>query len=440
MNPSRREMLNRSLALGAIGLIALRDDALQRVRACQSLAGTRAASDLAEDEDFWIQIQQAYTVDRSMINLNNGGVSPSPRVVQDAMRRHLEFANNAPAKNLWQVQDPQVELVRERLARAFGCGTEEMAITRNASEALQICIYGIDLRPGDEVLACELDYPRMLNTYKQRELRDGIKLVLAPVTVPVQSMADVVEAYRKCITPKTKVILVSHVVFVTGQIHPVREIVRLGREHNIPVIVDGAHAFSHIAFDRDALECDYYGVSLHKWTCAPHGTGFLYVRDKCIESLWPLMAAVEPKSKNIRKFEEIGTHPAANILAIAEALTLYQAIGPARKEARLRYLRNRWAQRLVGEKRVKFFTRLEPEHGGAFTTFSIEGIDPAKLAEHLWAKHKIFVVAIDYPEKKSTVRGIRVSPHVYTTLEEIDLFSRAIESVLARGLPAASEK
>lgn len=440
MDPSRREMLNRSFTLGAIGLIAFTDDALARIQAAQSQAGTRTPADLAGDEDFWIQIQQAYTVDRSMINLNNGGVSPSPRVVQDAMRRHIEFANNAPAKNLWQVQDPQVELVRERLASAFGCSAEEMAITRNASEALQICIYGIDLKPGDEVLACELDYPRMLSTYKQRELRDGIKLVLAPVTVPVQDAADVVEAYRKAITPKTKVMLVSHVVFVTGQIHPVRELVKLGRENNIPVIVDGAHAFSHLAFDRDALECDYYGVSLHKWTCAPHGTGFLYVRDKCIEALWPLMAAVEPKGKNIRKFEEIGTHPAANFLAIAEALTLQQAIGPERKEARLRLLRNRWALRLANDKRVKFFTRLEPEHGCAFATFSIEGIDPAKLAEHLWAKHKIFVVAIDYPEKKSTVRGIRVSPHVYTTLEEVDLFSRAIENVLVNGLPQTSGK
>ncbi len=440
MNPSRRDILNRSFALGAIGLIALNEHGLERIQAAQTQAGNRSPADLAGDEDFWIQIQQAYTVDRSMINLNNGGISPSPRVVQDAMRRHLEFANNAPAKNLWQVQDPQVELVRERLARAFGCGTEEMAITRNASEALQICIYGIDLKPGDEVLACELDYPRMLNTYKQRELRDGIKLVLAPVEVPVQSAAAVMEAYRKAITPKTKVMLASHVVFVTGQIHPIRELVKLGREHNIPVIVDGAHAFSHIAFDRDALDCDYYGVSLHKWTCAPHGTGFLYVRDKCIESLWPLMAAVEPKSANIRKFEEIGTHPAANFLAIAEALTLQLAIGPARKESRLRYLRNRWAQRLMDDKRVRFSTRMEPEHGCAFTTVSIDGIEPAKLAEHLWAKHKVFVVAIDYPEKKSTVRGIRVSPHVYTTLEEIDLFTRAIEDVLANGLPTTSAK
>ncbi|MBI5864151.1 MAG: aminotransferase class V-fold PLP-dependent enzyme [Planctomycetes bacterium] len=436
MSQTRRQFIHRGAALGTIGVLALRQDALARIQAATQKAGDRTPDQLASDEDFWIQIQQAYTVDRSMINLNNGGVSPAPRVVQDAMRRHLEFANNAPAKNLWQIQDPQVENVRARVALVFGCSPEELAITRNASESLQICIYGIDLKPGDEVLACELDYPRMLNTYRQRELRDGIKLRLAPIRVPVESPEDVVQAYRAAMTPQTKVMLVSHVVFVSGQIHPVRELIRLGRERSIPVIVDGAHAFAHLAFKRDDLECDYYGVSLHKWMTAPHGTGFLYVRDRCIESLWPLMAAIEPRSKNIRKFEEIGTHPAANYLAIAEAVTLHNAIGPARKEARLRYLRNRWANRLLADKRVRLCTRLEPVHSGGFVTFSIEGMDNVKLHEHLWAKHKIFTVAIDYPEKKSTVRGIRVSPNTYTTIEEIDAFSAAVEDVLANGLPA----
>lgn len=434
MSPTRRVFLGRASAVGALGLIGLRDDAFALVQSAANKAGDRPAGEIAADEDFWVQIQQAYTIDRSMINLNNGGVSPSPRIVQDAFRRHFEFANNAPAKNLWQVQDPQVDNVRVRLARSFGCIPDEMAITRNSSEALQICIYGIDLKPGDEVLTTELDYPRMINTYRQREIRDGIKLNLAKINLPVQDPAEIVEAYRKGLTPKTKVLLVSHVVFVTGQIQPVREIVRLGREHGIPVIVDGAHAFAHVVFDRDSLDCDYYGVSLHKWLCAPHGTGFLYVRENKIESVWPLMAAIEPKSKNIRKFEEIGTHPAANYLAIAEALTLHHGIGPARKEARLRFLRDRWALRLGQNKRVKFFTRLEPEHGCAFTTFAIDGIEPEKLAEHLWGRHKIFTVAVNYPEKVGTVHGVRVSPNTYTTLDEIDMFVKAVEDVLANGI------
>ncbi|RMF82200.1 MAG: aminotransferase class V-fold PLP-dependent enzyme [Planctomycetota bacterium] len=281
-------------------------------------------------------------------------------------------------------------------------------------------------------MACELDYPRMLNTYRQRELREGIKLRLAPIATPIQDPNDVVEAYRRLITPKTKVILCSHVVFVTGQIMPVRELCRLGVEHGIPVIVDGAHAFAHMAFQRDDLECDYYGTSLHKWLTAAHGTGFLYVRRSRIADLWPLMAAVHPRSDDIRKFEEIGTHPAANRMTIAEALLIYDAIGPQRKEARLRYLRERWTQRIADDPRVSFAARLDPQHTCGFVTFAIEGVEPQALAAHLWNRHRIIVVPIDY----GGVKGVRVSPNTYTSIEEIDLFSRAIEDVLAHGLPA----
>jgi isopenicillin-N epimerase len=432
MIESRRCFLRNGLILGALGVLALREDALQRVQAAVSRAGGRSPSDLASDEDFWLAIQQAYDVDRSVVNLNNGGVCPSPRIVQQAMREHLEFSNNAPSQHMWKILDPRVETVRARLARAFGCSPEEMAITRNASESLEICLYGFDFEPGDEILTTEIDYPRMINTLRQRELRDGVALKAVPIEVPVQDMSDVVEALAKGITSKTRLILCCHVIFVTGQIFPVRAICRLGREHGLPVVVDGAHAFAQLDFKRDDLECDYYGTSLHKWLCAPIGTGFLHVREDKIESLWPLMAAAQPRSGDIRKFEEIGTHPAANRLAIAEALTLHNAIGPARKEARLRYLRDRWAKRLVQDKRVKLFTRLEPEHGCALATMAIEGIDNAKLVEHLWDKHHIITIPIDY----ANVQGVRVSPNVYTTVEEVDMFSAAVEDVLANGLPA----
>jgi selenocysteine lyase/cysteine desulfurase len=292
----------------------------------------------------------------------------------------------------------------------------------------------MDLRAGDEVLTSEHDYPRMINAYRQRERRDGIRLVLAPLDVPLQDPADAVQAFRERITPRTKVMLVSHVVFVTGEILPVRELCALGREHGIPVIVDGAHAFAHIAFKRDDLGCDYYGTSLHKWLTAPHGQKARSVRKDKIAGLWPLMAAPEPRSDSIRKFEEIGTHPAANYLAVAEALTLHNAIGPRRKEARLRYLRDRWARRLAEDKRVHFATRLDAEHGCGIATMRLDGVDHEKLVGHLWSRHRIMTTGIDY----ANVRGLRVTPNVYTTLEEIDVFSRAIEDVLADGLPASS--
>jgi isopenicillin-N epimerase len=432
MNESRRRFLQRSMAAGALAALCLREDALERVWAARRKAGDRTPEDLARDEDFWFHVKEAFDIDRSIIFLNNGGTCPSPRVVMSALRRHLEYSNDAPPYAMWRILDPEVETVRARLARAFGCSPEEMAITRNTSESMEICIQGMDLERGDEALTTDLDYPRMINTYRQRELREGIKLKSVLIRVPVEDPAEIVEAFRQGITPRTRVLLCCHMIFLTGQIFPIRDICRLGREHGLPVIVDGAHAFAHLAFKRDDLECDYYGTSLHKWLTAPIGTGFLYVRQDKIEPLWPLMAAAEPRSGDIRKFEEIGTHPAANRLAISEALTFHNAIGPRRKEARLRYLRDCWAKRLTQDKRVKLLVRLDPQHSCGLTTFTIEGIDNVKLVEHLWNRHRIYTIAIDH----EVVKGIRVTPNVYTTPEEIDMFCEAVEDVLANGLPA----
>lgn len=429
---SRRGLLRNTFAAGVVGSAFWDEDTLPRVAAAVHKAGDQPATQLAADEDFWFEIQQGFAIDRSVINLNNGGVSPSPRVVMDALKRHLDFANQLPSRNLWSVMDPQVEHVRAKLAHIFGCGSDEVAITRNASESLENCLFGIDLKPGDEVLTTELDYPRMITTLKQREAREGIVLKLLPVNIPVNDPAEIVELYRSNIGPRTKLLLVSHVVFVTGQIFPVRELARLGREHKLPVVVDGAHAFAHVAARRDELECDYYGVSLHKWLHAPIGTGLLYVRKDRIESTWSLMASGRERAGDIRKFEEIGTHPAANFLAIAEAAALYEAIGPQRKEARLRYLRDRWAKRLTQNKRVSLAARLDPQHSCGINTFSIDGLEPEKLHTHLWEKHKIWTVAINYAK----VHGIRVSPSVYTTIQEVDQFCEIVEDVLANGLPA----
>ncbi|MCH7870852.1 MAG: aminotransferase class V-fold PLP-dependent enzyme [Planctomycetes bacterium] len=431
-NESRRRFMQHAVAAGALGALFLREDALERVHAAGRRVDGRGAEEVAADEDYWFAVQQAFTVDRSLINFNNGGVSPSPAVVQEAMRRHLEYANNAPSRNLWQLQDPEVETVRARLARTFGCDSEEMAITRNSSESLEICIYGIDLARGDEVLTNDQDYPRMINTYKQRELREGIVVKSVPVPAPVDDPAELLDAYARGITPRTKVILVSHIVNLTGQIFPVRDIVRLGRERGIPVISDGAHAFAHWPFSRDELECDYYGTSLHKWLTAPHGTGFLYVRKSKIGSLWPLMAAAEPKSDDIRKYEEIGTHPAANRLAISEALTFHHGIGPARKAARLRYLRDRWANRLLQDKRVRLYCRLDPQHSCGIATVTVDGIDNGKLSSYLFKKHRIITTTIGHKQ----IKGVRVSPNVYSTINEVDMFCEAVEEVLANGLPA----
>jgi selenocysteine lyase/cysteine desulfurase len=389
--------------------------------------------DVARDEAFWLQIQQAFTVDRSIINLNNGGVSPSPAIVQQAVKRHLDHANTCPAHVLWQVQDKQIDGVRRQLARAWGVDAEEIAITRNSSESLQICQQGFDLAPGDEVLTTTHDYPRMITTFKQRARREGIVLKQFPLPIPCEDPAAVVALFEANITPRTRLILMSHIVNITGQILPVKAVVQMARARGIPVIVDGAHALAHFDFKISDLDCDYYGVSLHKWLFAPHGTGLLYVRRDRIASLWPLMAAEQKNDGDIRKFEEIGTHAAAPFLAIAEALAFHQGIGAANKEARLRHLRDCWATRLLAHDRVTLHTSLKPQHSCALATLEIDGIDPQQLSDYLWERHRILTTAIMHDE----FRGVRITPSVYTTLPELDRFCEVMETVIRSGLPAA---
>ena len=385
---------------------------------------------VAKNESFWREIQQGYTADRGMVNLNNGGVSPSPSVVQNAMKRHLDFSNTSPAYSMWRILEPQREPVRRRLARFFRCSPEEIALTRNASESLQICQNGFDLNSRDEVLTTTQDYGRMINTFKQRECRDGIVMKQFKIPTPAENENEIVDLFEKNISKKTKLILMCHMINLTGQILPVKKVVNMARKYDIPVIVDGAHSFAHFDFNIDDLECDYYASSLHKWLCAPHGTGLLYVRKEKIKDLWPLQAPGKCNSEDIRKFEEIGTHPAANYLAIGDALTFHQGIGSKNKEARLIYLRDRWAKRLIKNKRIKLHTSLKPGLGCAIATVQIKGIDTSDVAKHLWDKYRIFVVAI----KNDEFEGCRVTPHVYTTIEEIDRFSDAMEEIIKNGV------
>ena len=386
-----------------------------------------SAADLAADERFWFEAQQAFTVDRSLVNLNNGGVSPAPAVVQAAMRRHLEYSNTAPPYAMWKVLQPQREPVRQRLARLFSCDAEEIAITRNASEGLQICQLGFDLRRGDEVLTTTQDYPRMVTTFQQRERREGIVLRQFQIPIPAEDPDEIVRLFESHLTPRTRLILMSHMINITGQILPVQAVCEMARARGLPVVVDGAHTFAHFPFDRRDLGCDYYATSLHKWLFAPIGTGLLYVNRDRVRDLWPLMAAPEVMDDDIRKFEEIGTHPAANYLAIGEALTFHQGLGAERKAARLIYLRDRWARRLVEHDRVRLHTSLRPGFSCGIATFEVAGIDSLKLAEHLWDRHRILTVGIRHPE----FTGIRVSPSVYTSVHEIDRFADAVDDVLA---------
>ncbi len=425
---SRRGFLARLAGAGV--LPAFRPDALRRAL---DLPPPRAGSGRGgpEDEDFWAQVQQAFDCDRTLVNLNNGGVSPTPSHVLERMIRDLRFSNELPVIHMWQTLEPRIESVRRELAREFGCHPEELAITRNASEALETMIFGLDLEPGDEVVVSNQNYPRMLTAWNQRARRDGIVVRAISFSLPPPSPEYVVEQFRRALTPRTRVIEVTHITNLSGQILPVREIVRMARPLGIEVFVDGAHAFAHFPFTRDGLECDYYGTSLHKWLLAPVGTGFLYVRKDRQRRLWPLMAAPPEMDENIRKYEEIGTHPAANHNAIAAALVFHRAIGAERKAARLRYLRDRWAKRVRGASdRIRVLTPLDSPHSAGIGLVHVDGLDPGRLATWLFERHQIVTTPISHAE----FDGVRVTPNIYTTLDEIDRFTEALLHAVRHGL------
>jgi len=423
MERSRRAFL----AAAGGGLTALSREAFARLRALPSASPETAA----QDEDFWFRIRDSFTIDRNSVNLNSGSVSPAPRTVQTAMHQYWDITNMSPSYYVDEMLGPRVEVVRRRLAGAFGCDPEEMAITRNTSESMEIVQLGLDLKRGDEVLTTTQDYPRMLTAWRQREARDGIVVKTVSFPTPPEGPDAIVSSLERAITPRTRVILICHVTYTTGQIFPVKAICAMARERGIETLVDGAHGFAHFPFTRDDLDCDYYATSLHKWLYAPVGTGFLYVRRDKIRDLWPLMAAPLSMRDDIRKFEEIGTHPIAIKGAITEALTFHDGIGAERKAARLQFLRRRWSDRVRDLPGVRVLNSEDPRESCGIGAVSLDGVDANELTDHLERKYRIHV-------RPRVVEGelncIRVTPNVFTTLEEVDFFAEAIEEIARRGL------
>jgi isopenicillin-N epimerase len=432
---SRRSVLR--LAGAATGAaFAARTYGIDEVAAATAAVESRTPEEVAADESYWRDIQFAFTLDRSMINLNNGNSCPSPTVVHEAYKRYLDSSNQVPVYHRGLIER-NIETARRRLGAEFGADPETIAITRNASESLQIAQNGLDLKAGDEIVTTEQDYGRMLTTWDQRARRDKIKVTRLDFPCPT-SQADLIERFAKAITPQTKVLHFCHITNQSGQLFPVRDLSLMARQRGITTIVDGAHAMGHFPYKLSELEMDFYGVSLHKWLLAPTGTGLLYVRKDRIASTWPLQAAPERRDTDIRKFEEIGTSPAATKAAINEAIAFQQAIGIERKAARLRYLTLRWANELKKNPRIKLHSSLEAGQTWGLAVVSIDGVDSNKLVTHLWDKYRIVIVSVGHENEKTpslSYRGLRVTPNIYTPLEEIDTFVEAMQNVAKNGLP-----
>jgi len=426
---SRRFFLRQAATLaGAFSTNSLfqQAHAAEFLRAGSRIGGANAEV-AAQDEDYWSVIQRAYSVNPNLINLNNGGVSPAPIVVQQAVERYNELANEGPSYYMWRVIDQGREPLREKLALLAGTKSEEIAINRNSTESLNTIIYGLDFKPGDEVIGTKQDYPNMIQAYRQRAMREGIVYKQISFDFPIEDDEQIVKAYEQAITPRTKLIHVTHMVNWVGQTMPVAKIADMAHAHGIEVLVDGAHSFGLMDFKIPDLHCEYFGTSLHKFLSAPIGTGMMWVRQDKIEKVWPLTCNDKPRSSDIRKFETLGTRSFPLEQGIGEAINFHEGIGAKRKEERIRYLKDYWASRVQNVKKVKLHTSLNAKYSCAICGVSIDGMTPAELENALFNKYKIHAVGIVW----ENISCVRVTPHVYTPLADLDKLVRAIETIAA---------
>jgi selenocysteine lyase/cysteine desulfurase len=389
--------------------------------------GKLPADQSTTDEDLWSRIAQAYTASPNILNLNNGGVSPQPKIVQDAVDRYYHLSNEAPTYYMWQILDKGREPLRRKLADLAGTSAEELAINRNTTEALATVTWGLTLNRGDEVVMTRQDYPNMIHAWRQKEMRDGIKIKWINLNLPVESDEIVLREFINATTSRTRIWHITHMINWTGQILPVKKLCEEARKRNIISIVDGAHTFAHMDFKITDFNPDYFGTSLHKWLSAPFGTGMLYVKRENIAGLWPLFPNDKPTDSNIRKFETLGTRSFAPEQAIGQAIDFHNAIGSKRKEERLRYLKNYWCEKVMKHPRVKLHVSLKPEYACALGTFSIDGMDPNDIVNRLFNDFQIHTTAI----KWENLSCVRVTPHVYTLTRDLDRFVEAVLKIAA---------
>ncbi len=379
--------------------------------------------EVVRDETFWYQIKQAYTVSPSILNFNNGGVCPAPKVVQDALDRYNKLSNEAPSFYMWRILDQGREPLRRKLAQLASCHQDEIAINRNASEALETIIFGLALKAGDEVVLSRQDYPNMTHAWRQRELRDGIVLKWVDLQYPIEDDEQIVKAYQALFSEKTKVVHLTHVINWNGQILPVQKIGRLAHQQGIEVVVDGAHSFTHIPYRLDEMECDYFGTSLHKWLCAPIGSGMMYIKKKKIAKVFPLFGASDPLSDNIRKFENLGTRSFPIEQAIGQAIDFHYLIGGERKAERLFYLKNYWVERVMEHPKISVHTSLKKGYSGAIALINCAGKTAPEFSHALQSKYKIHTTQSNW----GGIVGVRISPNVYTTTRDLDIL---VDSIL----------
>ena len=385
----------------------------------------KSPSVLAEDNAFWEQIRQQYILKPDYINLENGYYNFLPQPILNKYIEHIKEINYQGSYYMLTVQWENKQKSVIALAEIAGCSPDELIITRNTTESLDTIIGGIHWQAGDEAIMAEQDYGAMLDMFKLVSERHGVVNKIISVPNHPKDDAEIVALYKNAITPKTKVILVSHMINITGQILPIKKISEMAHQYGVQVMVDGAHAFAHIQYSIADLGCDYYAASLHKWLSVPLGAGILFVKKEHIKNIWPLFGDNEKDQNKIKRINHTGTHPVHTDLTIPDSIAYYQMIGPAKKEARLRYLQQYWTSKVKDNSNIILNTPTKPDRSCAISNVGIKNMKPAILAERLMKEHKIFTVAIDY----ANVQGCRITPNLYTTTKELDVFVAALNTL-----------
>jgi selenocysteine lyase/cysteine desulfurase len=378
-----------------------------------------------ENEDFWGWIRESFTTSTAVLNFNNAGVCPQPKIVQDAHIRYYQYCNEAPSYYMWRILDQGRETLRNKLADLAGVLPEEIAINRNATEGLNSIIFGLNLKEGDEIVLSKFDYPNMKNAWLQREKRDKLKLVWIDIPQPTEDDATIVKLYENAITSKTKIVHITHLINWSGNIVPCKAIADMAHRKGCEVIVDGAQSFAHFDFKIEDTGADYFATSLHKWLYAPFGSGMMYIKKDKIKNVWALLSSVEPDSGDIKKFESLGTRSFASEMAIGTAIDFHTIIGAKRKEARLRFLKDSWATKAIKLPRAVVCTSLKPQYSCGIANIGFEGWTAQQVEMRLMDKQKIHTVSIVHEK----VNGIRISPNVYTNPSEIDLLVKGLTDI-----------
>lgn len=404
---------------GLIGLSQSNIDALL------SSIHTQAPEQVAQDEAFWGELRKGFTVTKDFIHLENGYYILASNEVLEAYIQHIRDINAISSRYMRTRQFDDKLAVRKQLAELVGASYEEVIITRNTTESLDTIISGIDWKAGDEVVMAMQDYGAMVDMFKQQARRYGTVNRIISIPNHPASDEEIVALYENAITPKTRLLMLCHIVNVTGHILPVRKIADMAHAKGVEVMVDGAHAVGHFDFKLPDLHCDYYGSSLHKWLGCPLGAGMLYVKKDKIKQIWPLLGETGYPDDDIRKLNHTGTHPVHTDLALADAIKFHQKIGIARKEARLRYLQTYWTSQVRNHPGIIVNTPADPARHGAIGNVGVEKLKPAELAKTLMERYKIWTVAIDY----ANVHGVRVTPHLFTTTQDLDALVKALKDL-----------